>query len=176
MYKWTNNDLRQSFVKTLKLNITSIVEMIRASEIFVCSPTDYGKMSTFVGVECEDVNNRWIYQIIDNQWEALDEQVCLDKEGWVMVKNKQHNQDLRYLVIFKDKTLKTIRELRREHVSLLQDIHEHVTAYMQEQGYENFMMYSFYIRTGTHIRTCIYSSRLDNELHSKIHLIRNKKY
>ena len=119
--------------------------MIRASEIFVCSPTDYGKMSTFVGVECEDVNNRWIYQIIDNQWEALDEQVCLDKEGWVMVKNKQHNQDLRYLVIFKDKNLKTIRELRREHVSLLQDIHEHVTAYMQEQGYENFMMYFHYL-------------------------------
>ena len=68
--------------------------MIRASEIFVCSPTDYGKMSTFVGVECEDVNNRWIYQIIDKQWDTLDEQVCLDKEDWVMVKNKQHNQDL----------------------------------------------------------------------------------
>ena len=145
MYKWTNNDLRQSFVKTLKLNITLNVQMIRVNDTFVCSPTDYGKMSTFVGLECGDANNRWIYQIIDKQWDALDEQVCLDKEDWVMVKNKQHNQDLRFLVIFKDKGLKTIRELRREHVSLLQDIQTDVTAYMQEHGYENFMMYFHYL-------------------------------
>ena len=119
--------------------------MSRFNDVFVCSPLDYIKMNEFVKSECNDINNRWIYQIIDKEWGLLDEQVCLDEEHWIMVKNKHHNQDYRYLVIFKDKTLKTIRELRQQHLLLLQGVNSKVTRYMQQLGFEHFTMYFHYL-------------------------------
>ena len=53
--------------------------MSRFNDVFVCSPLDYVKMNEFVKSECNDINNRWIYQIIDKEWGVLDEQVCLDE-------------------------------------------------------------------------------------------------
>ena len=52
--------------------------MSRVHEVVVCSPEDYQRMSNFIQGECVDVNNRWIYQIIDKQWHDLDEAVFLD--------------------------------------------------------------------------------------------------
>lgn len=144
--------------------------MFRTNDVYVCSPSDYSRMNAFVGVECDDVTNRWIYQIINKEWGVLDEQVCLDKDDWVMVKNKQHNQDLRYLVIFKDKTLKTIRELRCVHVSLLQDVHAHVTEYMQDHGHANFMMYFHYLPSvfQLHLHVNAQSTMLDSKPNDRI--------
>ena len=119
--------------------------MSRGNDTSLCSPEDYSKMRVFIATECKDVANRWIYQIINKDWNAVDEQVCLDHEQWVMVKNKQHSQDERFLVIFKDTSLKTIRELRCKHVPLLQHVGATVTQYMQENGFETFAMYFHYL-------------------------------
>ena len=121
--------------------------MSRVHEVVVCSPEDYQRMSNFIQGECVDVNNRWIYQIIDKQWHYLDEDVFLDTEHWVMVKNKYHASatDFRLLIIFKDKSLKTIRELRGKHVPLLKQISASVTHFMQCNNVEDFFMYFHYL-------------------------------
>ena len=52
---------------------------------------------------------------------------------------------MRYLVVFKDTTLKTIRDLTQHHVPLLEDINAQVLAWLRLQNKETFCMYFHYM-------------------------------
>lgn len=52
---------------------------------------------------------------------------------------------MRYLVIFKDTALKTIRDLTRAHVPLLETIRDQVLSWLHEQNKETFHLYFHYM-------------------------------
>ena len=53
--------------------------------------------------------------------------------------------DVRYLVVFKDTALKTIRDLTQSHVPLLEEIRQHVLSWLRNQGDETFCLYFHYM-------------------------------
>lgn len=53
--------------------------------------------------------------------------------------------DVRYLVVFKDTTLKTIRDLTQAHVPLLEQIKKEVLIWLRKHNKETFSMYFHYM-------------------------------
>ena len=119
--------------------------MARSFDYIICTPENYSSMRAFIDDECAENTNAWIYNIIDNKQEACDEEICLRTACWTLVKNKHHGSDLRFLVIFHDKSLKTIRDLTQSHVALLEQVQSTVTLYLKSCRLENYVYYFHYL-------------------------------
>lgn len=120
-------------------------------ECVVSSPEEYYsvRMAAFIQSECRLPRNQWIYRIIDNNLKHTDERVFLDDPAWCLCLDKHCGDDVRYLVVFKDTALKTIRDLRREHVPMLAEVEARVRAWLREQGQHgdeaHFALYFHYM-------------------------------
>lgn len=112
-------------------------------EWVVCSPEEYysPRMQEFIAHECRLPRNQWIYHIIHNNLHNNDERVFLDCEHWCLCLDKHCGDDRRYLVIFKDCALKTIRDLAHAHVALLEDVRRRVCEWLCENEGGKFAMY-----------------------------------
>ena len=119
--------------------------MARSFDHVICTSESYATLRAFIDEECTENTSAWIYNIIDDKQEASDEEVCLRTASWTLVKNKHHGNDLRFLVIFHDKSLKTIRELTQSHVDLLQQVHSTVAQYLKSCQLENYVYYFHYL-------------------------------
>lgn len=120
--------------------------MARSFDYVICTPESYASMHSFIEEECMESSNAWIYNIIEDKWpDTLDEEICLRTSLWSLVKNKHHGNDLRFLVIFHDKSLKTIRNLTQSHVELLQQVQRRVTEYLKSCRLENYVFYFHYL-------------------------------
>ena len=117
------------------------------NELFICTPENYADMTCFMQKESEHENNRLIYNLIDNEVCAsmVDEEIMLEAPDWLLVKNKHFGSDLRYLIIFKDSCLKTIRDLRQKHVSVLKQAYFAVKYYLNKIGSHGYRFYFNYI-------------------------------
>jgi diadenosine tetraphosphate (Ap4A) HIT family hydrolase len=90
-----------------------------------------------MGYNCE-----WIYAIIDGQSNT---ELLIDEKDWCLCENKDKGSD-RYLVIFKDTTLKTIRNLTATHWSLLQQVRSRVEQWLREKyGANKFLLFFHYM-------------------------------
>jgi hypothetical protein len=64
-------------------------------------------------------NQQWIFDLIRGEL-APNEFVFVDEPEWMLVQGNSHvSQEKRYLVIFKDTALHTIRDLRQRHLAML---------------------------------------------------------
>lgn len=59
--------------------------------------------------------HQWIYDVAAQP----DEEIFLNQPEWLLAKDKHPGADTRYLIIFKDRELQTMRDLRTRHVTLL---------------------------------------------------------
>lgn len=113
----------------------------------ICSPHEY-YASKFQG-HIENLNksnqSRWIFDIIDNHFMANDEVVFLNNQEWCLCLDKHYNEDIRYLVVFKDLKLKTVRDLRAEHVRMLCDVQEQVSEWIYHKHKTRYCMYFHYM-------------------------------
>lgn len=76
-------------------------------------------------------NQQWIFNLIRGEF-APDELVFMEEPAWMLVQGNSHvSQEVRYLVIFKDTTLHTIRDLRQAHLALLRDVREKVGFFLR---------------------------------------------
>lgn len=93
--------------------------------IKICHPDQYYSeiMTKYRQRQCTDSANQWIYKIIDNS-HSSDETIIYRTDQWCLCEDRHTGSDLRYLVIFADKTLQTIRDLRRRHVHMLREIQD----------------------------------------------------
>jgi hypothetical protein len=116
-------------------------------ECVVSAPCEYysSRMRAFIENECRLPRNQWIYKIIESDIEDTDERVFLDRPEWCLCLDKHSGTDVRYLVVFKDTTLKTIRDLTQHHVPLLEDIKAQVLAWLRLQNKDTFHMYFHYM-------------------------------
>ena len=116
-------------------------------EKVICCPEDYygTTFSKFIDNEMRADKNNWIYDIIKSGSLSRQEQVFIDCKDWCLCVDKHHGHDLRYLVIFKDRNLKTIRDLRQCHLIMLQEVYDTVSAWLKSRHKHKYYMYFHYM-------------------------------
>ena len=62
-------------------------------------------------------SHQWIYDLVSQP----DEEIYYNCERWLLAKDKHPGTDTRYLIIFKDTNLRTLRDLRDCHIPLLRE-------------------------------------------------------
>ena len=85
-----------------------------------------------------------MYNLIREGVANQHEQVFLDEDDFVLCTNVHHGLDDRYLVVFKDENLKTIRDLQQKHVPMLTRMKETVKNFLQEKHPVIFDRYRFF--------------------------------
>lgn len=103
-------------------------------DLALCTPDIFytPKMQKFIMNRCNDTDKQWIYSMMQGKPVGDNEQVFEVTDAWVLCKDIHQGSDFRMLVVFKDMDLKTIRDLRAEHVPLLLDIKRSVRRKLQD--------------------------------------------
>lgn len=101
-------------------------------ELNICSPTEYysTEMQEIIAQQCTEKNKQWIYEIIHNTFKPKSENVIIRKPGWVLCVDKHPGTDVRYLVVFNDTNIKTIRDLRSKDVEMLCEVRAETMRYL----------------------------------------------
>ena len=94
---------------------------LKMKDLAICSPDLYytPRMQKYIYQKCQESDKKWIYRIIQGKPWSSKEVVYIDDKDWMLCKDIHPGADTRYLVVFKSLELKTIRDLRQEHVTLL---------------------------------------------------------
>lgn len=116
-------------------------------EKVICCPHEYysSQFSKFIDTEARSSKHSWIYDIIADGATSKHEQVFIERQQWCLVLDKHHGQDTRYLVVFRDTSLRTIRDLREQHMSLLQNIYETVSKWLRHKSDKKYYFYFNYM-------------------------------
>lgn len=102
-------------------------------DITLCAPDIYydTEMQEFIRRRCEDEDKQWIYRIIASPpVEDENEVVYIRESEWVLCKDIHQGTDFRMLVLFCDRRLQTLRDLRAEHIHLLVDMEHRVRKWL----------------------------------------------
>ena len=81
----------------------------------------------FIRNNCKKDDRKWIYDLINGHIDR-DETVFCDEEQWMLCLDKHPGVDTRYLVVFKELHLKTIRDLRQCDMAMLHRVRREVKA------------------------------------------------
>ena len=84
-------------------------------------------MQNFILKNNQDPSKKWIYGVSTSEHENI----ILEHAQWTIVTDKLSTNP-RYLVVFKDRSLKTIRDLRVLHLPMLRQLQRLVPAYFQK--------------------------------------------
>jgi len=98
----------------------------------ICCPLQYACEDFASKIEANraHASQQWIFNLIRGDFSS-NEVVFLDEPEWLLVQGSSHaSQDMRYLVIFKDTALHTIRDLRQGHLPLLRDVRTKVSRFV----------------------------------------------
>ena len=112
----------------------------------ICSPDVYygAAFQDFIHKERTSTSSQWIFDIIANTYCPKREQIFIQAEQWCLCADQHHGHDTRYLVIFKDTSLATIRDLTHHHIALLKEVYSSVRAWLvckHKQGFHMFFHY-----------------------------------
>ena len=104
-------------------------------EMTICDPdTYYGvDVQKFIESRCQDTDKQWIYDLIDDRV-CVNETVYVQNDDALLCKDIHPGNDLRYLLIFRDRSLKTIRDLNADHVPMLNRAWEMVDLFLKTNG------------------------------------------
>jgi len=101
--------------------------------LLICSPHEYYSEANQDNIAklCKRENRQWIYSLIDAGSAAHDEIVMTETAQWLLCLDKHPGEDTRYLVVFRDLALKTLRDLRAADVGMLREVLDGVRAEMR---------------------------------------------
>jgi hypothetical protein len=88
--------------------------------------------------------NQWIFDLMSIP-DCPGEKVFHDTPQWLLARDLHRGTDNRYLVVFKDTALRTIRDLRQHHLPLLHEINTRVRAWLRETQQGCFGMYFHFL-------------------------------
>lgn len=77
-------------------------------------------------------SHQWIYHVSS----ANDEEILLEADQWLLAKDKHPGTDTRFLIIYKDRALRTIRDLRRHHIGMLMSSLRATRRYLMQNHHE----------------------------------------
>ena len=138
----------------------------------ICSPEDYyGRpFLNFVNSEYWSQKNRWIYSIIERGFMSKNEKVFIDNDDWCLCADKHHGSDLRYLIVFKDSQLKTIRDLRAYHIPILENIMDTVSQWLSTRHAQKYYFYFHYMPSVLQLHLHVNSNTLHIN-HDRAHFL-----
>ena len=103
-------------------------------DIFICSPEHFFDSDTqgYIRTRCLDSDKQWIYSLIEGSGigDTTHERVFIDAAQWMLCKDIHPGRDTRYLVVFKDPLLTTIRALNCSHLPLLREVQSRVREFL----------------------------------------------
>lgn len=108
-------------------------------DLYICSPERFyaGDTQNYIRQRQQDYDKQWIYNLISstNMYDNArqHEQIFINEEQWMLCKDIHPGRDTRYLVVFKDLCLSTIRALDASHLMLLEEVRTRVRAFLGSQ-------------------------------------------
>lgn len=93
-------------------------------EVVICCPERYFSESfqSYIRNNCLKEDRQWIYNLISDESQPSSECVYEENSDWLLCLDKHPGSDTRFLVVFRDLSLKTIRDLRQIHAAMLVDM------------------------------------------------------
>jgi len=93
-------------------------------DVVICCPERYFSESfqSYIRNNCLKEDRQWIYNLISDESHPLSECVYEQNSDWLLCLDKHPGSDTRFLVVFRDLSLKTIRDLRQIHTAMLVDM------------------------------------------------------
>lgn len=115
-------------------------------DIALCFPEIFytPRMQEFIMQRCRDNDKQWIYSMIAGTPLKKEEVIFEMHTSWLLCKDVHQGSDFRMLVIFKDPELKTLRDLRQEHIPLLFKVKNCVRNYLLKNMPKNSHDYKIY--------------------------------
>lgn len=138
-----------NYIHFVKLHIRGHVNL-KMKELIVCSPCSYASEDTqyFIRQRCLDGDKQWIYHLIEcSDIDAVpdkEEKVYINKPEWMLCLDIHPGKDTRYLVVFKDHSLKTIRNLDGSHLKMLWEIKRGVEDFLKARHENSWKDYNIY--------------------------------
>lgn len=121
----------------------------------------------------------WIYNLIESRYSDNEEQVLIENDEWCMCIDKHPGDDTRYLVVFKDTSLRTIRDLCKSDIDMLTVMYRRLRAYFLKEGntlplnwYFHYMPSVFQLHLHINNKSI---SHLNVRTHRLAHVVRNLK-
>ena len=86
---------------------------------FICDPEFFYADATQQHLQqhIEASDRQWIYNLSTNN----QEEIHIQTKDWILAKDKHPGSDLRFLIVYQDRTLRTIRDLRQRHIPMLME-------------------------------------------------------
>ena len=121
--------------------------------------------------------NKWIFDLMDVP-NCPGEKVYHSTPDWLLARDLHKGTDNRYLVVFKDKELYSIRELRSRHIDTLKDIVAFLAKWLPEQEpvhHKKYSMYFHYMPSvfQLHMHVSMRKSLESFRAHHMHHVLRN---
>tara|TARA_B100001758_G_scaffold133848_2_gene115229 strand:+ start:3141 stop:3722 length:582 start_codon:yes stop_codon:yes gene_type:complete len=103
-------------------------------EVAICSPETYGsvEMQEYIRQRCVDKDKQWIYKLIRGEGGSEKECVYIDDGEFMLCRDLHPGTDERYLILFKNLRLQTIRDLRREHLGMLRRVQARTKEFLEQ--------------------------------------------
>ena len=139
-------------------------------EVVVCCPHKYysDSFQTFIRNNCKKEDRQWIYDLINGHIDTQ-ETVYYDQPTWMLCLDKHPGIDTRYLVVFKQLNLKTIRDLRQIDLPMLHSVRRDVKAALLRihPTWPGIDIYFHYHPSVYQLHAHVCESRDDGSAHSK---------
>jgi len=137
------------------------VSPARVRQSSICCPSDFfcAEFARRIEANRTHEKQRWIFDLIAGH-DSPKEEIFKNSTDWMLVRGNSYTPpDVRYLVIFKDLRLHTIRDLRQVHLKMLDDMRKAVLQFLKKKhadNYTDFRLYFHYLPSvfQLHLHVC----------------------
>ena len=143
----------------------------RRSRYFICFPEQYyhKAMQHVIAANRRHRDQAWIFSLINGTAKHDREVIYIDTERWLLCSHPE--SDARFLVVFKDLRLHSIRDLRQRHVAMLRDVNRQVAAFLRDRfagGVPEFKFFFHYMPSvfQLHMHVCVQHTGDTLRIHS----------
>ena len=111
----------------------------------------------------DSTSHKWIFDLIGGTSNKY-EKVYIDEKEWMLARDdKTTENDMYYLVIFKDTSLQSIRNLGSKHVPLLTKVEHEVHSFVEKkhENHKDFQLFFHYMPSffQLHLHVCTRHTR-----------------
>ena len=140
-------------------SVAGAADRVPQSRVFsICCPVLFFSGVFKKKIDANRQKEQWIFDLIRGT-QNTSEEVHIDRPTWMLVQGRSHVKDTnRYLVIFKNEKLETIRDLRQEHVAMLKQMQKTVRRWLaaKEAKHGQYKLYFHYLPSvfQLHLHVC----------------------
>jgi hypothetical protein len=118
-------------------------EACHARSPVICAPEAYYGPEFQTLLRENRRQNQWIFNLIADQ-HCPGETVYHSGSEWLLARDLHRGTDNRYLVIFKDEALHSIRDLRAKHIDVLREVVAFIRRWLRVHEPEHHSKYHMY--------------------------------